>query len=1060
MATRATLRAEGNALFSAKQFAAAVEKYSAGLALPPSADGADDAAQNVLLWSNRAACFLQLEQFDAALADCSAALDVEPQNEKARYRRAQAHVARGNFADAFRDVRLVLQLHPDNKAAAALARKIQDVVQRDVHGVRKALDAVVAGTDGASWRESVLPLRQATQDALQFLEMKCVQDLTSIPVEVDEKGGLLVLWRAVQRLLEHLEAIQDQENSDSDHKAVDSLLSHTISLLAIVASASPALAAKVYDHSVSSGAVFTPVLELLHAQTELQYSENKQSTARLLSLACRKHIVKLAAFIFKHLMLTSDDDTAIRSTLKGVLDGLRGQDIELQITALDGLLHFISTPTKEKEADIISQRKTRFATLAHEMGVFPLLHNTAARALHAGEVQPIDAPFDILLSRLPLVFTQCLAPLEKNESVLKKLVRDYCVAPVLAASPSDRRMLEQATASCLLLSALFLANAKLALWCVQQSANDGSAFLTKVHDFLVASNTFVDPRPIVRRLQEIWVDCVASVCGVENGTACVPSLLRVEIYKMLRAALDHDDLVLRASALSIQIKIAVVEKALDADSTDAQFLIDRIFEVLEQAHEYEKRAIERQLFWSGASPKERGIEALSYVITLTHVKNAFVKRPKAIESVFEVDFAAPNKETSTKTPSGSHAHAHVGYRSNVYYGIGYILHHVLTSEAALKKKQMEGMDITPEQYEELQKALKQKSTLDDGDTPEKVQSRVKYLVASSHVLTTLVQLLKYTTTRSQNVVEMATLSALHAAEVAEVRGKLVQSGVFQALIPLSLHTQPTGEAVKGKPKVHRPHAGTAISNAAGQAMAKILISTNPNLVPSSSLFSSIKSLLDLCKGDSQLLQFEALMALTNIASVSDETKNRIVTEPQSLSTLQYLQFSEHELVRRAATETICNLLPNEQIIEKIFLNDEKMRLWLALASVEEEAEDFETARAAAGALAMVSQVPQVSWLMMQQGALEAFVRVVEISTREETLHRALFALENMFLTLNETNEAEKADEKQTLLQGAEKHRSTLMKRMKDVLVGGNFSPAAQEAAKSCLGAFVQCVGKK
>ncbi|KAJ0408072.1 hypothetical protein ATCC90586_006043 [Pythium insidiosum] len=920
MATRATLRAEGNALFSAKQFAAAVEKYSAGLALPPSADGADDAAQNVLLWSNRAACFLQLEQFDAALADCSAALDVEPQNEKARYRRAQAHVARGNFADAFRDVRLVLQLHPDNKAAAALARKIQDVVQRDVHGVRKALDAVVAGTDGASWRESVLPLRQATQDALQFLEMKCVQDLASIPVEVDEKGGLLVLWRAVQRLLEHLEAIQDQENSDSDQKAVDSLLSHTISLLAIVASASPALAAKVYDHSVSSGAVFTPVLELLHAQTELQYSESKQSTARLLSLACRKHIVKLAAFIFKHLMLTSDDDTAIRSTLKGVLDGLRGQDIELQITALDGLLHFISTPAKEKEADIISQRKTRFATLAHEMGVFPLLHNTAA--------------------------------------------------------------------------------------------------------------------------------------------PCVPSLLRVEIYKMLRAALDHDDLVLRASALSIQIKIAVVEKALDADSTDAQFLIDRIFEVLEQAHEYEKRAIERQLFWSGASPKERGIEALSYVITLTHVKNAFVKRPKAIESVFEVDFAAPNKETSTKTPSGSHAHAHVGYRSNVYYGIGYILHHVLTSEAALKKKQMEGMDITPEQYEELQKALKQKSTLDDGDTPEKVQSRVKYLVASSHVLTTLVQLLKYTTTRSQNVVEMATLSALHAAEVAEVRGKLVQSGVFQALIPLSLHTQPTGEAVKGKPKVHRPHAGTAISNAAGQAMAKILISTNPNLVPSSSLFSSIKSLLDLCKGDSQLLQFEALMALTNIASVSDETKNRIVTEPQSLSTLQYLQFSEHELVRRAATETICNLLPNEQIIEKIFLNDEKMRLWLALASVEEEAEDFETARAAAGALAMVSQVPQVSWLMMQQGALEAFVRVVEISTREETLHRALFALENMFLTLNETNEAEKADEKQTLLQGAEKHRSTLMKRMKDVLVGGNFSPAAQEAAKSCLGAFVQCVGKK
>ncbi|GLE08384.1 hypothetical protein PINS_up019545 [Pythium insidiosum] len=137
-----------------------------------------------------------------------------------------------------------------------------------------------------------------------------------------------------------------------------------------------------------------------------------------------------------------------------------------------------------------------------------------------------------------------------------------------------------------------------------------------------------------------------------------------------------------------------------------------------------------------------------------------------------------------------------------------------------------------------------------------------------------------------------------------------------------------------------------------------------------------------------------------------------------------------------------------------------MRLWLALASVEEEAEDFETARAAAGALAMVSQVPQVSWLMMQQGALDAFVRVLEISTHEETLHRALFALENMLLTLHESHEPEKADEKAALLQVAQKHRATVMKRMKDVLVGSAFSAPTQEAAQSCLGAFVQCVGKQ
>ena len=81
--------------------------------------------------------------------------------------------------------------------------------------------------------------------------------------------------------------------------------------------------------------------------------------------------------------------------------------------------------------------------------------------------------------------------------------------------------------------------------------------------------------------------------------------------------------------------------------------------------------------------------------------------------------------------------------------------------------------------------------------------------------------------------------------------------------------------------------------------------------------------LEVCKSDSQLIHFVARMALTNIASVSEETKNRIVSEPHALSTIQYLQFSDHELVRRAVTETICNLIPNEIVIDRIFKNEEK-----------------------------------------------------------------------------------------------------------------------------------------
>jgi hypothetical protein len=54
--------------------------------------------------------------------------------------------------------------------------------------------------------------------------------------------------------------------------------------------------------------------------------------------------------------------------------------------------------------------------------------------------------------------------------------------------------------------------------------------------------------------------------------------------------------------------------------------------------------------------------------------------------------------------------------------------------------------------------------LDDGDAPECVETSVGRLVASRGVLMTLVQLLKLSVTKLENVMEMATLSELHAAK--------------------------------------------------------------------------------------------------------------------------------------------------------------------------------------------------------------------------------------------------------------------------------------------------------
>ncbi|KAK1943830.1 Protein unc-45 A [Phytophthora citrophthora] len=1060
------LRAEGNALFSAKDFEGAAAKYKDGLAvgfMAPEDQSRVVRPQEVLLLSNRAACHLQLQNFANAEKDCNRALELDPNNSKARYRRAQAHMELGNMTRAFKDVQVLLQRAPNNKAAAELARKIQEKAREDVHGVQKALETItvgIYGENGAIYVEEVLQQQEKTVEALQYLEMKSVAEITSFPDEIAKREGLVALWEAVKRL--HEMAVTRVEYKGKLY----GILAHVASLLSIISSSSMELAGKTF--LMNNGALGS-LLKVLHDQVALEYATNGETENNQMPLRGRKAIIRLSAFMFKYLVfLGTDDDACVRRVMGGILDGLRSRERVLQIAALDGLLLFISvlggktSVVADNDNSSVQQLKMRFAALVQELGLFSLLHNTASSALPgSGIVTTTEGvssdQTSVLLSRLPLVFTQCLAHFEGDDEMLKKMVRDWCVYPVLAARATNRLQLAQGSTSCLLLSALFLSNAKLALWAVQQTGNDGTAFLTRIHEFLTASRTFDDEKAHTRQLQEIWVDCIASICGVEHGPACVPPALRMEIYRMLQASLDdEEDLMLRASALSIQVKLGIVEKTLEMPSADGQFLMDSVFEVLASAEAVESKhkeeeakqikgkakAVPRsQLFWSGVSPKERGIEALSYLITYTPVKDAFVKHAGAVASVFRVEFPSTKDSQSTG-----------GFRSNVYYGIGYILHHVLTSEAAIKRKQMEGMEMTADQYEELQKALKQKSVLDDGDTPEHVEARVTKLAASPDVLTTLVQLLKLSATKSENIMEMATLSALHAAEAPTVRGNLVQCGVFQALIPLALHH--IAVADKSKNAKTSQVQGTKISNAAGQAMAKILISTNPNLIPSSSLFSSIRPLLDLCKGDQQLLHFEALMALTNIASVSEETKARIVGEPQGLSTLQYLQFSEHELVRRAATEAICNLLPNDKVIEQVFMNEEKVRLWIAFASLEDEAEDFETARAAGGALAMVTQVPQVSWVVMRQGGIKAFTTIIEQGSNVETLHRALFALQNLLEAISgAAKDDEKTEERAKFIEEVKSHSATLKQKL--AVHSGNAQ--MKEAAQACLTALNQVI---
>ncbi|ETV79878.1 hypothetical protein, variant [Aphanomyces astaci] len=692
-------------------------------------------------------------------------------------------------------------------------------------------------------------------DALRFLEH--ASD-TSIYRDVVAQHGESVLWKCVY-------ACEDRSVGAAALRVL-----HKMSTASSGGYSSAAAVLAAVDLTILTTFVQPPQVALVNGNDD---------GADSLVFALEVGVIGLCGALVGYLAAqpteTSDRTLAPRRLLlDAVLNGLRSDRVPLQVAALDTLL----TDLKQLHA--------KLRTSLDELGIFPLLLSRA------------DVFEDRTVSRVALVFSQVLASFEGHEAQAEQIVRRHCVLPILSAPT-----MAAASPGAVLLCSVFLVNAKLG----SSVIHSHPSFFQHLGDLLLASKSML-------AYQELVMDLVAFVAGTETGAACIPLDLRVELGKIMQCDMDDKHLKLQATAVAALVKLHIVEKAFDPMTPSGHMMVDTVLGLLSRLHNATARPSV-----VGSTAAERSVEALSYIITFTPVKDLLVQHPRALAPLLTVSL--------TDTPS------------NMLYGVAYSLHHLLTSESHLKKQKMANSEMTPDQYEQLQQALKQKSELDDGDSVDQVHARLAAVLALPTAVKTLTLLLK---TKSPAVLELAIQTALHATDSVDVRGKLVQGGVLAGLFP---------------------HAHQ--SDAAQQAIAKILITTNPHLIPSAQLLSAVRPLRTLCqnKHDAALLQFEALMALTNVASVSMETKARILAD-QGLGAIQYLQFSDHRLVRRAATECLTNLLPHDDVL-RVFCQPDKARLWLAFSSIEESDEDFETARAAAGALATVTQYGEVQQPVIQ-----------------------------------------------------------------------------------------------
>uniref|UniRef100_A0A8C5UWJ6 Protein unc-45 homolog A n=1 Tax=Microcebus murinus TaxID=30608 RepID=A0A8C5UWJ6_MICMU len=307
------------------------------------------------------------------------------------------------------------------------------------------------------------------------------------------------------------------------------------------------------------------------------------------------------------------------------------------------------------------------------------------------------------------------------------------------------------------------------------------------------------------------------------------------------------------------------------------------------------------------------------------------------------------------------------------------------------------------------------------DKPSFVRARVKKLLAAGVVSAMTCMVKTESPVLTNSCRELLSRVFLALVEEVEDRGTVVAQGGGKSLIPLALEGTDVGQTK------------------AAQALAKLTITSNPEMTfPGERIYEVVRPLVSLlhlnCSG---LQNFEALMALTNLAGISERLRQKILKE-KAVPMIEGYMFEEHEMIRRAATECMCNLAMSKEV-QDLFEAQGNDRLKLLVLYSGEDDELLR--RAAAGGLAMLtsmrpslcSRIPQVTthWLEILQALL--------LSPSQELQHRGAVVVLNMVEASRET-------------------ASTLMEsevlEILSVLAKGEESPVTRAAA-ACLGKAVE-----
>eukprot|EP00736_Rhodelphis_marinus_P013576 Rmarinus@m.23355 len=993
------LKLQGNELFKAKKYEEASRVYSEAIKnlKKDTLSNSDVEDIYVALLSNRAACYLNSQKYQECVQDCDSVLKRRPTHLKTLYRRAQANEKLGLVYEASQDAQNAVKFGAKTPDAVSLARRLASLASEEggplgalvSKHVKSLRDEAISGKARTDTLLSLLDISREPNGASLMIRRGVPQLVGSLwppllgetvePKRASQENVVAARILAVLLRASGMSALSAAQQATKQGQSEGTCASaeHTagVDMLKLIESLSQAIET-VTDASEKHFRDFVSVSLDLVTEAGLAYcardahtqsSQDPQQAGEKEGHGCDgavkkgKERAQVAEALANMLVLAVRACPGRFVIQRGGVDGcirLSQSRIVTKALASHGVLPLL--------AELVRSRELRQRFSGGEAG--SVSRSSVSQDQHTGSSGSAEEGVDE--SELEAVSAMALA------SILNVLEEADAKKALNLSLYLESRDMAKNEVGLALLRSFLLVRRESAIQTLE------SGRLMERVSVLVEDGT--------PRARELGCEIVGMLVSDDKGKATVPESL----VPAMKEFLSHKGRVVRARAAVAVAKLSVKEVVQNPSEMVKvlALLLDESLPLLVE---------------------EKNIEGVE-----TSKKEIVIGRAKEIvecvmEAVSCLSFHATFKEKVVyEDVSGETLLKRLlrvsrcARKVSVGYGLAFSLAQVSMAFDPTKRKGA-ASELSDEQIRQLQKMMKlpgQEDPLED--TAELASKRVAILVENNAagILGSLPDVHK-----NARLGEIVSQCLLNMAVPPEQRGSLIQQGAVSTLLklvalPVSLKKQAEnaesgGDADDVKPVVvsgggddedNTDKQSSRCARAASHALAKIAISTNPAMLPGQQVMAIIPAVLPLCDDDNGLVQFEALLALTNIASLSFETKDRLV-QAGAIPKFESVLFLDHVMLRRAACEAMCNLLPHEDMF-KYFCRGERAKLWLALSLGEED--DFDTARAAAGALAMASQDADVAAEILKFDGVKTFQELV-CGEEEEMVHRGVEALRSL-----------------------------------------------------------------